>query len=88
MEDKISNYITGFRKWNGTQCPLVIGILEKWKQPIDKEIYISVIHSDLSKEFGTILPGPFLSKTKSLWFFSKCFKFIIYEKHEAKSSHK
>ena len=27
-----------------------------------------MIHTDLSKKFGTILPGPFLSKTKSLWF--------------------
>ena len=35
-EDKISNYVTGFRKTHGTQHSLAI-MLERWKQAIDKE---------------------------------------------------
>ena len=52
MEDKISNYVTKFRKSYGTQHSLVIK-LERWKQAIDKEEYISVMYIDLSKAFGT-----------------------------------
>ena len=35
MEDKISNYVTGFVKLHGTQHSLVI-MLERWKQAIEK----------------------------------------------------
>ena len=48
MEDKISNYVTGFRKPHGSQHSLVI-MLERWKQAIDKGEYISVMYIDLSK---------------------------------------
>ena len=53
MEDKISNYVTGFRKSHGTQHSLVI-MLERCKQAIDKGEYISVMYMDLSKAFDTI----------------------------------
>ena len=53
MEDKISNYITGFRKSHGTQHSLVI-TLERWKQATDKGEYISEMYMDLSKAFDTI----------------------------------
>ena len=52
LEDKISNYVTGFRKPHGTQHSLVI-IIERWKQAIDKGEYISVMYMDLSKFFDT-----------------------------------
>ena len=48
MEDKISNYVIGFRKLHGTQQCLVI-MLERWKQAIDKGGYISVMCMDLSR---------------------------------------
>ena len=47
MEDKISNYVTGFRKSHGTQHSLVI-MLERWKQATDKGEYISVMYMDIS----------------------------------------
>ena len=52
MEDKISNYVTKFRKSYGTQHSLVI-MLERWKQAIDKGEYIFVMYMDLSKAFDT-----------------------------------
>ena len=44
---------------------------------------------DLSKASDT-KRRPSFSKTKSLWFLNKCFKFVIdlFEKQEIKTSHK
>ena len=53
MEDKISNYVTGFRKSHEAQHFLVI-TLERWKQTIDKGENISVMCMDLSKTFDNI----------------------------------
>ena len=52
MEDKISNYITGFRKSHGNQLYIVINS-GRLKQAIDKD-YISVMYMDLSEAFDTI----------------------------------
>ena len=52
MEDKISDYITGFRKSHGPQHSLVI-MLGGLKQAIDKGEYISVMCMDLSETFDT-----------------------------------
>ena len=41
MEDKISNYVTGFRKSHGNQYSIVKN-LERLKQAIDKGDYFSV----------------------------------------------
>ena len=54
MEDKISNYVTGFRKSHGNQHSIVKN-LERLKQAIDKGDYFSVTYMDLSKAFDTIL---------------------------------
>ena len=43
MENKISNYVTEFRKSHGTYHFLVI-MLQGWEQAIDKGKYISVIY--------------------------------------------
>ena len=53
MEDKILNYVTGFRKSHGTRHSLVI-MLETRKQAIDKGEYVSVMHMDLPKAFDII----------------------------------
>ena len=64
MEDKISNYVTGFRKPHGSQHSLVI-MLERWKQAIDKGEYISVMYMDLSKAFDTINYDLLLAKVRA-----------------------
>ena len=63
MKDKISNYVTGFRKPYGTQHALVI-VLERWKQAIDKGEYISLMYIDLSKAFDTINRDLLLAKLR------------------------
>ena len=67
MEDKISNYVTGFRKSHGTQHSLVI-MLERWKQAIDKGEYISVMYMDLSKAFDPINDNLLLAKLRAYGF--------------------
>ena len=67
MADKISNYLTEFRKSHGIQHSLVI-MLERWKQAIDKGQYTSVMYMDLSKAFDTINHGLLLAKLKAYGF--------------------
>ena len=53
MKDKLSKYLTGFRKSNGTQH-LLVTMLEKWKKAVGKGEYMSALFMDLSKAFDTI----------------------------------
>ena len=46
MENKLSKYVTGFRKSHGTQHSLMI-MLEKWKNVLDKGEYICLLFHDL-----------------------------------------
>ena len=46
------------------------------KKKCHKREYISVMYMDLSKASDT-KRRPSFSKTKSLWFLNKCFKFVI-----------
>ena len=67
MEDKLSNYVTGFRKSLWTQHSLFV-MLERWKQAIDKGEYISVMYMDLSKAFDTINHDLLLAKLRAYGF--------------------
>ena len=67
MEDKISNYVTKFRKSYGTQHSLVI-MLERWKQAIDKGEYISVMYMDLSKAFDVLNRDLLLARLRAYGF--------------------
>ena len=53
MEDKLSKYITGFRKGHGTERDLIT-MLEKWKSVLDKREYVSCLFMNLSKDLLTI----------------------------------
>ena len=76
MEDKISNYVTGFRKSYGTQHSLVI-MLESWKQAIDKGEYISAMYTDLSKAFDTINHNLLLAKLKVYGFSTSALNLLV-----------
>ena len=54
MQNKLSKYVTGFRKSQGTQHSLMI-MLEKWKNVLDKGEYVCVLFMDLSKAFDHYL---------------------------------
>ena len=75
MEDKISNYVTGFRKSHGTQHSLVI-MLERWKQATDKGEYISVMYMDISKAFDTINHDLLLAKLRAYDFSTSGLNFL------------
>ena len=61
MQNKLSKYLTGFRKSHGTQHSLMI-MLEKWKNVLDKGEYICVLFMDLSEVFDTINHDLLLAK--------------------------
>ena len=75
-EDKISNYVAGFRKSHGTQHSLVI-MLERWKQAIDKREYISVMYMDLSKAFDTINHDLLLAKLRAYGFSTSALNLLV-----------
>ena len=67
MENKLSKYVTGFRKSHRTQHSLMI-MLEKWKNALYKGEYVCVLFMDLSKAFNTINHDLLLAKSKTYGF--------------------
>ena len=67
MQNKLSKYVTGFRKSQGTQHSLMI-MLEKWKNVLDKGEYACVLFMDLSKAFDTINHDLLLAKLRAYGF--------------------
>ena len=53
MEDKLSKLLTGFRKNHSTQHCL-INMLEKWKNTLNKGVFVFAMFMDLSKAFDTL----------------------------------
>ena len=64
MQDKLSKYITGFRKSHGTQHSLK-SMLEKWKSVLDKGEDICVLFMDLSKVVDTTNHDLLQAKSKA-----------------------
>ena len=67
MENKLSKFITGFRKLHGTQHSTVT-MLEKLKKVLDKKEYICVLFMDLSKASDTINHDLLLAKLHAYGF--------------------
>ena len=67
MENKLSKFITGFRKLHGTQHAMVT-MLEKWRKALDKKEYICVLFMDLSKASDTINHDLLLAKLRAYAF--------------------
>ena len=67
MQNKLSKYVTGFRKSHGTQHSLMV-MLEKWKNVLDKGEYVCVLFMDLSKAFVTINHDLLLAKLRAYGF--------------------
>ena len=67
MQNKLSKYVTGFRKSHGTQHSLMI-MLEKWKNVLDKGEYVCVLFMDLSKVFDIINRDLLLAKLRACEF--------------------
>ena len=75
MEDKLSKYLTGFRKSHGTQH-LLVTMLEKWKKAVDNGEYVSALFLDLSKAFDTINHDLLLAKLKAYGFSPNALKLM------------
>ena len=69
-EDKLCEYITGFRKGHGTHHSLIT-MLEKWKTVLDKGEYVCCLFMDLSKACDTINHDLLLAKLKAYGFSDK-----------------
>ena len=67
MENKLSKYVTSFRKSQGTQHFLMI-MLEKWKNVLNKREYVCILFMDLSKAFHIINYGILLKKLRAYGF--------------------
>ena len=75
MEDKLSKYLTGFRKSHGTQH-LLVTMLEKWKKAVDNGEYVSALFLDLSKAFDTINHDLLLATLKAYRFSPNALKLM------------
>ena len=77
MEDKISNYVSGFRKSHGTQQHFLVIMLERWKQASGKREYISVMYIDLSNAFDTINQDLLLAKLRGYGFSTSALNLLV-----------
>ena len=85
MENKLSDYITGFSKSHGTQHSLMI-LLEKWKNVLDNGNTCALI-MDLSKAFGTINHDLLLAKLRAYGFSNNALNIrCSYKKQERKDT--
>ena len=73
MCDKLSKYITGFRKCHGTQNSLLV-MLEKWKRALDKGENVCTIFMDFLKAFDSINHDLLLAKLRAYEFSENALK--------------
>ena len=74
MEDKLSEYLTGFRKFHGTQH-LLVTMLEKWKKAVDNRC-VCAFFLAVSKAFDTTNHGHLLAKLKAYRFSPNALKLM------------
>ena len=76
MRDKLSKLLKGFRKNYSTQQCLM-SMLERWKDLLDKEGYVSAIFMDFSEVFDTLNHSLLIEKLESYGFERDLLSFMI-----------
>ena len=76
MTDKLSKLLKGFRKNYSTQQCLM-SMLERWKDLLDKEGYVSAIFMDFSEVFDTLNHSLLIKKLESYGFERDLLSFMI-----------
>ena len=76
MRDKLSKLLKGFRKNYSTQQCLM-SMLERWKDLLDKEGYVSAIFMDFSEVFDTLNHSLLIEKLESYEFERDLLSFMI-----------
>lgn len=75
MKYKLSKQLTGFRKNHGTQKCLS-GMLEIWKNVLDKGGYICAIFIELSKAFDTLNHDLLMAKLGAYGFETEALRYM------------
>ena len=75
MEDKLSKYLAGFNKSQGTQH-LLVTMIEKWKKAVDNGECVSALFLGFSKAFDKINHDLLLAKLKAYRFSSNALKLM------------
>ena len=71
VEEYLSPYLCGYRKGFSTQ-QVLLSLLERWKNTLDKKGYGGAVLMDLSKAFDTLNHDLLIAQLHTcLWFFRR-----------------
>ena len=76
MQNKLSEYLCGFRKGYNTQYAL-IKLLEDWRKHLDNKQIVGVIACDLSKAFDTLPHDLLIAKLEAYGFGKPSLRFLF-----------
>ena len=64
---KLNNNLTAYRKDQNCETAF-IGLVERWKQAVDKKNFVGVLSTDMSKAFDSLYPPLLINKLRAYGF--------------------